>query len=581
MKIKHLFYALLALPLVFASCEELLPNEKPNKPVVKEPVLTLTSAATLEFLAEGGEGEIAYTLENAVEGVEVEATSEAEWIADIAVAEKVTFVVAANEGEAREAKVVVAYGQKNFEVAVKQAAKVVEEPEKVNVEAQILFGEYYGDGGHGSDVYYIILSDVLLDEEVEEFVPGKYYSLAVYAEKYTGEWSETMSLPVGEYTLDVESTYAAGTIDYEESIFMNVISTEEDAEASLFDAAVLAVTETGTTLTATVAGVEHVVTFAGEHVIYNFTEPEDPEVGDAVEFEASYFGGTHYDVGVHNYYIVLSDAEVDGSYAVEGATYYYFDLYSNEANENLTLPNGVYTFDATDSCAHGTFTAEYGFGFKVVGTERQWYLYDEGSTITVTDGKIVAELIMTDGTKHIVTYEGDLSLSSAGGGPLEGDLELNATNTTIYASYYGNYYSSTTDNWFVEIFEDAENGNGMYIILDLLADYATSDDYRGTFTGADSYDINTYVFGYLDEGYLMGCWYAEISEGAISGVMAPMMEGTITVNFNEDGTQTFVFDCVDDLGNEITGSVSGAPAPEESAAKNSKKGVALKQVVSL
>ena len=53
MKIKNLFYLLLALPLAFASCEE-TPNEV-EKPVEKCPVLTLTSDATLSFGAEGGE----------------------------------------------------------------------------------------------------------------------------------------------------------------------------------------------------------------------------------------------------------------------------------------------------------------------------------------------------------------------------------------------------------------------------------------------------------------------------------------------------------------------------------------------
>ena len=98
--------------------------EKPEEP--KEPVLTLTSEATLEFEAEGGNGEITYTLENPAEGVELEATCEADWVTNLTVGEKVTFTVAANEGEARETKVVVAYDEQSFEVAVKQAKKADE-----------------------------------------------------------------------------------------------------------------------------------------------------------------------------------------------------------------------------------------------------------------------------------------------------------------------------------------------------------------------------------------------------------------------------------------------------------------------
>ena len=120
MKLKNLFYMLLALPLVFAACE---PTEEPT-PEVKEPKLTLTSFDEINFEAIGGQGEIKYTLENAVEGVELTATCEAAWVADVTVGETVTFTVAANEEtEGRETMVVVAYGELSFEVAVKQAGK--------------------------------------------------------------------------------------------------------------------------------------------------------------------------------------------------------------------------------------------------------------------------------------------------------------------------------------------------------------------------------------------------------------------------------------------------------------------------
>ena len=121
MKLKNLFYFLLALPLVFAACEN--PSEEPT-PEVKEPKLTLTSSNEINFGAEGGEATITYTLENAVEGTELTATCEAEWVENITVAEAITFTVAANEEtEGRETKVVVAYGELSFEVAVKQVGK--------------------------------------------------------------------------------------------------------------------------------------------------------------------------------------------------------------------------------------------------------------------------------------------------------------------------------------------------------------------------------------------------------------------------------------------------------------------------
>ena len=119
---KKLFYLLLALPFVAASCE----NEEPITPV-NDPVLTLTSEASMEFAAEGAEGIITYSLQNAKEGVELTATCEAAWVSTPVVGETITFTVAANEGEARETKVVVAYDTQSFEVTVKQVAKT-EEP---------------------------------------------------------------------------------------------------------------------------------------------------------------------------------------------------------------------------------------------------------------------------------------------------------------------------------------------------------------------------------------------------------------------------------------------------------------------
>ena len=109
---------MLALPLAFVACND---PEEP-KPVVEDPVLNVTET-TLDFVAEGAEGTIHYSVENAVEGTEVEATCAAEWVTNLTVAENITFVVEANEGEARETSIVVAYGDLQKSVAVKQAAK--------------------------------------------------------------------------------------------------------------------------------------------------------------------------------------------------------------------------------------------------------------------------------------------------------------------------------------------------------------------------------------------------------------------------------------------------------------------------
>ena len=153
MKLKNLFYMLLALPLVFAACE---PTEEPT-PEVKEPKLTLTSFDEINFEAEGGQGTITYTLENAVEGTELTATCEAEWVTNVTAAESVTFTVEANEeSEGRETKVVVAYGELSFEVAVKQAGKA-EAPKtpEFNLTSEEVM-EFGQDGAYGLISFEIV-----------------------------------------------------------------------------------------------------------------------------------------------------------------------------------------------------------------------------------------------------------------------------------------------------------------------------------------------------------------------------------------------------------------------------------------
>ena len=136
MKLKNLFYLLLALPLAFAACEEPAPVDKPTP---EAPKFTLTSDATMEFEAAGGEGTITFVYDfTDVQEAMVDIECAAEWVE---VADKVqayaasfTFTVAANDSEeAREAVVKATIGDLYFEVAVKQAGEEVQETPKTPV----------------------------------------------------------------------------------------------------------------------------------------------------------------------------------------------------------------------------------------------------------------------------------------------------------------------------------------------------------------------------------------------------------------------------------------------------------------
>ena len=142
---KKLFYLLLALPLALAACS---PDEPtPQEPTSKE-ALELTSADTMEFEAEGGQGTITFHYEGnklntngnsqLTEGKSLAIECSAEWIevaseVDV-LAQSINFAVAENKAtEPREALIRATIKELAIEVLVKQAAaeqgdEPIEEP---------------------------------------------------------------------------------------------------------------------------------------------------------------------------------------------------------------------------------------------------------------------------------------------------------------------------------------------------------------------------------------------------------------------------------------------------------------------
>ena len=122
---KKIFGLLAICALTLVGC-----NDTPEpEPIVKAPVVTLDKES-VEAPAEGGTFSVNYTIENAVEGVALSVTENAEWISDVVASEGViTFTVAANDvEEQRDAVLNVEYtGAEARAIAVAQAAKS-EEP---------------------------------------------------------------------------------------------------------------------------------------------------------------------------------------------------------------------------------------------------------------------------------------------------------------------------------------------------------------------------------------------------------------------------------------------------------------------
>ncbi len=493
MKIKNLFYLLLALPLAFAACEE-TPNEV-EKPVEKNPVLTLTSDATLNFGAEGGQAEITYTLENAVEGTELTATCEADWVKAVA-GDKVRVTVSANDvEEAREAKIVVAYGDQNFEVAVKQAAKaaktylydeVLAYGERISL-ADYGFPDNYFLIGFYDETGNILLGVVIVGAEGESILQAGTYTtdngglMMEGFELYVGE-TEEYFFEGGDGTIVVGGDIEGYTFDIELA----------DADAQNFH-----------------------FTFEGAITGMNLNGNLPTE---DVNLEATYLGGTYYGTeysDTYNYYFLLSDKGMsEDGYALAGGSYYEIDLYGVEGEVDeegyIHVPAGTYTFDANDTTAEWTMGNYYSSYSKVNATGDAYEAQSgfESGQAVVTENSLVLEVVI-GGVKHTVTYNGapKLYVGTSGGGSGENvEMEVNYA----YANYFGDQYTpGYADNYYLFLSDlglDAEGweqANGTYYRFDIYAPISADN--------ATKIPAGTYEVDMTDSGAL---WTASLSYSA-------------------------------------------------------------------
>ena len=287
--------------------------------------------------------------------------------------------------------------------------------------------------------------------------------------------------------------------------------------------------------------------------------------GYDVEFEAKRFEGAYYGTDysdAYNYFVVISDYGLDiNAEPKANGTYYYFDFYSATAGdeEYPVLPNGTYTFDATDSYAAGTFSDENSWymTLNANGETAKSSAY-KSATVTVENDKFEAVIEMNNGETHRVVYEGDLYVGSDDiTSTFIEDFTFAIEGAKITATNYGDVYSVGKQAWYLE----AVKGDDLFMIEVFSNSTETPAGVYTKFTG-ESYE-NKYIEGYIDETGLQGTWYAKLTNGSIKGdVMAPVADGIFQIEVDGNNS-TITFAAKDDAGNKFEGTVSGTYTKKE------------------
>ena len=391
--------------------------------------------------------------------------------------------------EAETAYKVVAAVKNSKGVAVAEAAATTlkegdaPQQEVVTFTAQYVDITYYGaEDGSSANNYYVILSDKA-QVNTSYAKDSKNYIIDLYSA--TAATEEDGVLPNGAYTLS--DTYAAGTFSKGEYGCLVCIASDGSREDFYYVDGAVTISNGKIEAEFEMAdGAIHKVTFNGDLSWGNGGNGGDPDPtpGENVNFTASNFyceyWGTEFS-SAYNYYVILSDVAPNGDLPVANSTNYYFDLYASTGATQAkgVVPNGTYSLSNTYGA--GTFSDEYGFLVTMNSNSEPTYSIYVDGFVTVSDGKIEAQLEMEDGSIHTVVYTGDISW----GGGNDVPREFEATHTADKwlwggSSNYGNKYSVVGEGFSVDVHFPAQFAQQEAIT-------------EGTYTW-----VTTTVFGYVD-----------------------------------------------------------------------------------
>lgn len=410
------------------------PKQDPQKPDNSGQTgaqgITVTSGDVINATAKGKNYQITYTVQG--EGSVVATTDNPQMIDAITTNSPgyVRFRVTDNTvAEVREANIVITYGDSFARVKVVQEAAETPSVEVVNIAANQLVGNYYGDRlADGVGHYWIILSkDGFVNGNT--VIGGEYLRLDLIAPLATSE--DNITLPDGDYRFDPSLSYDEFTIiNIGNTDYTWIDNTGEAWGVNFMDAS-LTVSGNHIELVALTEDKEFHVTFDGA---YSLTPPyvitdyvsslKQDTVIDVSNCRASFQNfGDYWDCGYTNWSVefVCYDGMKYGTYVV-------LELIS----ESATDISGTYVasgFSAEDSTKPDFRPGVFVPGFRV-SSESDLLL---GSLFMVyKDGLCVSQASLYDGTITITKLADgyyNIVIDAYDDAPRQNKITLNWTGT--------------------------------------------------------------------------------------------------------------------------------------------------------
>ena len=494
-----------------------------------DPLFELTSESEVSVGKDGGDVTVTYSITDPREdgAVSVTVPEGVDWISNVNTDTdgQVTFTVAANEGDAREAELTFVYtygGSETQEFVVNVSQEGLPDPVlTLTSEAEV---EVSGNGGNFTISY--TLENPREDGDI--------------------------SVSSGEATWLDFNTDTDGEIAVE--VFANGESTARSAVV---------------TVTYTYSG-DKTVSF---EVTVNQDRHYDYEL-NATIISGQYFGDDYSNVaGEMIYALFFQDTE---DYWVSGHNYYYLGLKAGEPSDMNAIapPVGTYTALMNEGYdADGEFkimkngSGPYMTCGYVNGATRKGMIAGE---ITVsydgTNYTIEGTLTSTDQAVHHISYTGPISLQDARTEPepepdvislLTEDVTIDWPNAKLLGSIGGVYWSDES-RYSLTIGVGTYNIGDQNIQLSIYSSETpevTDGLPLGTFQIDDSGAEGTVEAGSLTESTfggltIAGSWLYPYG-GSYSDYAAPLMSGELTVTKNENGGFDCVLEAMDDAGNNI------------------------------